>query len=101
MMQHAWIDEGDAEAENALRIAHRRLHLDIRPEYPATQLPASGRPWRRICNTSCLTPLKVSRQTPTKRFPRLAPVTRDVLLELLDDEFLLGNDVFHQVTDGD
>jgi hypothetical protein len=24
-----------AEAEAALRSAHRRLHLDIRPEYPA------------------------------------------------------------------
>ena len=24
-----------AEAETALRIAHRRLHFDIRPEYPA------------------------------------------------------------------
>jgi biotin carboxylase len=33
-----------AEAENALRIAHRRLHVDIRPEYPATHVPAAGRP---------------------------------------------------------
>jgi biotin carboxylase len=32
-----------AEAENALRIAHRRLHFDIRPEYPATQAPAAER----------------------------------------------------------
>ena len=32
-----------AEAENALRIAHRRLHFDIRPEYPATQAPAAVR----------------------------------------------------------
>jgi biotin carboxylase len=28
-----------AEAENALRIAHRRLHFDIRPEYPAIFAP--------------------------------------------------------------
>ena len=33
-----------AEAENALRIAHRRLHFDIRPEYPATQMPTGARP---------------------------------------------------------
>jgi biotin carboxylase len=33
-----------AEAENALRIAHRRLHFDIRPEYPAMAAPAAGRP---------------------------------------------------------
>ena len=33
-----------AEAENALRIAHRRLHVDIRPEYPAMAAPAAGRP---------------------------------------------------------
>jgi biotin carboxylase len=33
-----------AEAENALRIAHRRLHFDIRPEYPATQVAAAGGP---------------------------------------------------------
>ena len=33
-----------AEAEKALRIAHRRLHLDIRPEYPAMAAPAAGRP---------------------------------------------------------
>jgi biotin carboxylase len=32
-----------AEAESALRIAHRRLHFDIRPEYPATQAPAAER----------------------------------------------------------
>ncbi len=29
-----------AEAETALRIAHRRLHFDIRPEYAAMQAPA-------------------------------------------------------------
>jgi hypothetical protein len=28
----------------ALRIAHRRLHFDIRPEYPATAAPAAERP---------------------------------------------------------
>jgi biotin carboxylase len=28
-----------ADAESALRIAHRRLHFDIRPEYPATVAP--------------------------------------------------------------
>ena len=33
-----------AEAENAPRRAHRRLHFDIRPEYPATQMAAAGRP---------------------------------------------------------
>ena len=32
-----------AEAENALRLAHRRLHFDIRPEYPAMQAPAAER----------------------------------------------------------
>jgi biotin carboxylase len=32
-----------AEAENALRIAHRRLHFDIRPEYPAVAAPAAER----------------------------------------------------------
>ena len=32
-----------AEAENALRIAHRRLHFDIRPEYPAVVAPAAER----------------------------------------------------------
>jgi hypothetical protein len=32
-----------ADAENALRIAHRRLHFDIRPEYPAMQAPAAER----------------------------------------------------------
>jgi biotin carboxylase len=32
-----------AEAENALRIAHRRLHFDIRPEYPAMEAPAAER----------------------------------------------------------
>jgi biotin carboxylase len=35
--------ESPADAENALRIAHRRLHFDIRPEYPATQAPAAER----------------------------------------------------------
>ena len=30
-----------ADAEMALRIAHRRLHFDIRPEYPATVAPAA------------------------------------------------------------
>jgi hypothetical protein len=33
-----------ADAEIALRIAHRRLHFDIRPEYPATVAPAAERP---------------------------------------------------------
>jgi biotin carboxylase len=33
-----------ADAEFALRIAHRRLHFDIRPEYPATVAPAAERP---------------------------------------------------------
>jgi biotin carboxylase len=33
-----------ADAETALRIAHRRLHFDIRPEYPATVTPAAERP---------------------------------------------------------
>jgi biotin carboxylase len=33
-----------AGAEMALRIAHRRLHFDIRPEYPATVAPAATRP---------------------------------------------------------
>ena len=33
-----------ADAEMALRIAHRRLHVDIRPEYPATLAPAAERP---------------------------------------------------------
>jgi len=32
-----------AEAERALRIAHRRLHFDIRPEYPAMEAPAAAR----------------------------------------------------------
>ena len=30
-----------AEAESALRIAHHRLHFDIRPEYPAMAAPAA------------------------------------------------------------
>jgi hypothetical protein len=30
-----------ADAEMALRIAHRRLHFDIRPEYPAMAAPAA------------------------------------------------------------
>jgi len=33
-----------ADAETALRIAHRRLHFDIHPEYPATVAPAAERP---------------------------------------------------------
>jgi biotin carboxylase len=33
-----------ADAETALRSAHRRLHFDIRPEYPATVAPAAERP---------------------------------------------------------
>jgi L-amino acid ligase C-terminal domain 2 len=33
-----------ADAEIALRSAHRRLHFDIRPEYPATVAPAAERP---------------------------------------------------------
>ena len=32
-----------AEAENALRIAHRRLRFDIRPEYPAIEASAAER----------------------------------------------------------
>ncbi len=32
-----------AQAENALRGAHRRLRFDIRPEYPATLAPAAAR----------------------------------------------------------
>ena len=32
--------------------------------------------------------------------PRSAPVAHDVVLELVDDQFLLGDDVFHQVADG-
>lgn len=32
---------------------------------------------------------------------RSAPRPRDVVLKLFDDEFLLGDDVFHQVSDGD
>src|SRR6267143_1735770 len=33
-----------ADAEMALRMAHRWLHFDIRPEYPATVAPAAERP---------------------------------------------------------
>jgi biotin carboxylase len=33
-----------AEAENALRIAHRQLRFDIRPEYQAMEAPATERP---------------------------------------------------------
>ena len=33
-----------ADVENALRSAHRRLHFDIRPEYPAMEAPAAERP---------------------------------------------------------
>jgi biotin carboxylase len=36
--------ENPAEAESALRIAHRRLHFDIRPEYAAMAAPAAERP---------------------------------------------------------
>lgn len=32
-----------ADAESALRLAHRRLHFDIRPEYPAALAPAVAR----------------------------------------------------------
>ena len=32
-----------AAAENALRLAHRRLQFDIRPEYPAMAAPAAER----------------------------------------------------------
>jgi len=32
-----------ADAETALRSAHRRLRFDIRPEYPAMQAPAAAR----------------------------------------------------------
>jgi hypothetical protein len=32
------------DAETALRIAHRRLHFDIRPEYPAMEAPTAERP---------------------------------------------------------
>ena len=32
-----------ADAETALRIAHRRLHFDIRPEYSAMEAPAAER----------------------------------------------------------
>ncbi len=35
--------ETPVEAENALRLALRRLHFDIRPEYPATLAPAAER----------------------------------------------------------
>jgi hypothetical protein len=33
-----------ADAEGALRIAHRRLHFVIRPEYPAVEARATGSP---------------------------------------------------------
>lgn len=33
-----------ADAEMALRVAHGRLHFDIRPEYPATVAPAAEQP---------------------------------------------------------
>jgi hypothetical protein len=36
----------------------------------------------------------------TSGCPRLSSVAHDVVLELVDDEFLLGDDVFHQVADG-
>jgi len=32
-----------ADAETALRVAYRRLHFDIRPEYPAVEAPAAER----------------------------------------------------------
>ena len=32
-----------ADAETALRSAHRRLHFDIRPEYPATVAHAADK----------------------------------------------------------
>ena len=32
-----------ADAETALRIAHCRLHFDIRPEYPAMEVPTAER----------------------------------------------------------
>ena len=35
--------ESPAEAEKALRSAHRRLRFDIRPEYPAVTVPAAAR----------------------------------------------------------
>src|SRR3970040_2453339 len=38
-----------ADAEMALRLAHRRLHFDIRPEYPATLAFASERPATTRC----------------------------------------------------
>jgi biotin carboxylase len=36
--------ENPADAEAALRIAHRRLHFDIRPEYAAMAAPTAERP---------------------------------------------------------
>jgi hypothetical protein len=33
-----------ADAETALRSAHRRLHFDIRPEYPAMEAATAERP---------------------------------------------------------
>ena len=33
-----------ADAETALRVAHRQLHFDIRPEYSAMAVPAAERP---------------------------------------------------------
>jgi hypothetical protein len=33
--------ESPAQAENALRSAHRRLRFEIRPEYPALAAPAA------------------------------------------------------------
>jgi len=35
---------GPADAEMALRLAHRRLHFDIRPEYPAALAAGAERP---------------------------------------------------------
>ena len=37
-----------ADAETALRIAHRRLHFDIRPEYPAIVAPEPSDSHRRM-----------------------------------------------------
>jgi hypothetical protein len=36
--------ETKRSTENALRVAHRQLHFDIRAEYPATQVPAARSP---------------------------------------------------------
>jgi hypothetical protein len=36
-----------------------------------------------------------------ERAPARSPVAHDVVFELVDDQFLLGDDVFHQVAAGD